>query len=44
MNRNRQYEVIARLQGGGAQAASSYPAQPPFKVDDKVSVAAGTRC
>jgi hypothetical protein len=33
-------EVIVRLQGGGSQVVF-YPAQPSFKVDDKVRVAAG---
>ncbi len=40
IKRTRQYEVIVRLQGGGSQAVS-YPAQPSFKVGDRVRVEAG---
>jgi len=37
----KHYEVVVRLQGGGTQAVS-FPAQPSFKVGDKVRVEGGT--
>jgi outer membrane lipoprotein SlyB len=37
----KQYEVVVRLQGGGTQSVS-FPAQPAFKVGDKVRVEGGT--
>ena len=40
IKRTKHYEVIVRLQDGGSQALS-YPAQPSFKVGDKVRVEAG---
>lgn len=41
IKRTTHYEVVVRLQGGGTQTVS-YPAQPAFKVGDKVRIEANT--
>ena len=41
MKTTKHYEVIARLESGGSQAVS-YPAEPAFRVGDKVKVENGT--
>ena len=40
LRKTKHYEVVVRLQGGGSQVVS-FPAQPAFKVGDKVRVEAG---